>query len=385
MDDDKKHYKYGGSTIELTGLCPGSAKARVEHGPTAGGPAAERGIRIHSRVEQLFKNPKDKKGALKEDEELIAQGVLTTLIEVAAELGFSKEDLLVEEQVTLHEFHIDAGGALDYGAFKVFGDLLIIDLKAGARFVSAFENIQEIFYGCCLLQRLDPFIRASLVNAHFIILQPEQQPPYEVQVRRWTIPVGELSAWQAQIKLIIDRAENNPDLRIAGDHCEGKYCPVRATCETRLQYLNEKSLGVFDELLAGNTPNVSCGGRLAEFLKVIPEFEAWCKSVKEHAKQQLMTMPDAIPGWGLEDAYGNRTWVNDKELEKKAKELGLKPDEYRPRSLIGPAPFERLLKAKKLECDLTPLVKRPYTGVKLTQTENPVNGLAELFADQLVT
>ena len=88
----------------------------------------------------------------------------------------------------------------------------------------------------------------------------------------------------------------------------------------------------------------------------------------------------AVPGWTLQDGQGNRAWIDDKEVMAKAKEAGLKQDEFAPRSLIGPAPFERLLKAKKLALDLTPLVQRPNIGAKLVQAKNGTKTLEEVFS-----
>lgn len=370
-----EHEKYGGSTIELTALCPGSAKARKEIGSTEGGPAAKRGTRIHERIEILFKNPANKAYLEKDDEELIAQGVLTTLIEVAAEHGITRDDIEVEKKVMLFP---DAGGKLDYGAFRIFGDLFIADCKSGFNQIMAESNLQMLFYGLGYLKDLDPFIARSLINAHFIILQPDTEAPYEVRVRKWTIPIEELLAYEGYFKSIIDKAEANPDLRIAGDHCESGYCPARATCPVYKSDLDERSQGAFLNLLEGKSESPGRGQRLSEQLTAIPLIEKWCDAVKADAKLVLMQDPTGVPGWTLRDGLGNRTWKDEKEVIAFAKTLGLKPDEYNPRYMIGPKPFEDLLKAKKLEATLDELVDRPNIGAKLTKAKTET--LVDVFA-----
>ncbi len=373
-----RHFKYGGSTIERVELCPGSVKAIQALGERSAGPAAERGTRIHARLEQLMANPKSKT-ALSKDEEAVAQAALPVLLQLAAEHGFTPEDLQIEQQLTLHEVHDDAGGTPDIFAFKAFGDLFVPDLKTGRNFVSAEENLQLIFYGCCVMQSLDVFTRSTINNAHFIIIQPEQQPPYQVHVRKWSIPAAKLADYQQRFSAAILRAEAEPDKRIAGEHCEGKYCDARTTCPAYQAFLNERSAGAMFLAVAGEQPKAGRGAELAAQLKAVPLLKAFCKAVEDDAKQELLTAPGSIPGWSLADSYGNRAWKDDKAVLAKAKELKLKPEEYNPRSLISPAAFERLLKTKQLDVAvMSELVERPYSGVKLAESKEA--DLAEKFA-----
>lgn len=382
-----EHEKYGGSTIELTSLCPGSAKARQEIGETPSGKAAERGTRIHKRIEELFHAPTVLQTPLKDDEELIAQGVLTTLVETAAEHGVNKSDIEIEKKVLLW---VDAGGKLDYGAFRIFGDMFIADCKSGFNQVMAESNMQMLFYGVGYLKSLDPFIAASLKNAHFVILQPSTEPPYEVTVRKWTIPIEELRSYEGYFKSVIDKTEANPDLRVAGDHCEAGYCPARATCSVYIEHEDQRSHGAFRKLLAGEKTSPARGQQLADQLAVVPLIEKWCEAVKADAKLVLMQDSAGVPGWTLRDGLGNRAWKDEKAVIALAKELGLKPDEYNPRHMIGPKPFEDLIIAKKranllakeVDVNLDPLVDRPNLGAKLAKAK--IESLSEMFSGALI-
>lgn len=374
MTDEKKHYKFGGSTIERTALCPGSVKAIEELGKLSSGVAAERGTRIHTRIEQLL-TPGAASITLKADEEKIAQTTLQALLNLTTELGYTRRDLLIEHQLVLKDISDEAGGTPDLYALQACGDLLVVDFKFGYNYVEHTDNQQLIFYACAVMQNLDPFTRASINDVHLVILQPYDD---DVHPRRWTFPASEIPTYEEYFKNVIEKAKSNPDTRIPGNHCQDKYCSARATCNPYQAWLNDQSANSFLSAIAGEAPTVGRGERLAMQLKAVPMIEAWCKAVKEDAKQVLMQTANGVPGWTLAQSYGDRYWKDEKAFAKKAKELGFKPAQYITKKFVTPAAFERLLKADKIDYKITELVDRPYSGVKLV--EGKATDLAELIA-----
>lgn len=388
-----EHMKYGGSTIELTELCPGSIKAKGASSSASAGAAADRGTRIHGYVEQLWAgevfdgfletiiNPEELK---------CAAALVTALKELVAKHNFTYEQVKMEQMVTLHEIHPEAGGKADHVAYKVFGDLLVADTKTGYNYVSVEDSPQLAFYTEGVLESLDDFTRASIRNITFAILQSSTEPPYEVAVREWTISKEDFEnkyAYPARFKRVIDRAEAEPDLRIPGEHCEAKYCNARVTCPAYINYLGERSLGSLARLMQGETTvKPDLGTRLSEQAKVVPLIEKWCKAIKEEVKTQLMKNPENVPDWELVDSYGDRTWNDVKEIDKVAKGFGIKPTELVNSEHISPAQFEKLLKSKKLKIEpdapqdkqLEKYTSRPFSGLKIAQKKT--TGLVQQFA-----
>lgn len=365
-----KHYKYGGSTIRRTELCPGSAKAAQEVGPVDAGAAADRGTRIHEKAAELW-NAYGSHTPFKliTEEDCVAYKLIHALYLILDKHGFSDYSKVnIEKQYALKEVHPEAGGTADADASKAFGDLLVVDFKTGYLNVAAIDNLQLAFYACGVLQNLDPFTRASLNNVHMVILQAEQEEPYEVHVREWTLPASDLETIYAErFKRIITEAEAHPDKRTPGDHCQDYFCPVRGSCEARIQYLNEQAGGVLFQALEGESLRPPRGQRLADLLRIKPQLIDLLNAAEKESKDLLKQVPDAIPGWTIVETMSNREWSDPEKVRAKAKELGLKLDEYAPRELVGPAPFEKLCKKNKVECDLEALVQRRATGVKLKE------------------
>lgn len=395
MEEEKKHFKFGGSTIHRTELCPGSTDPIVALGDISAGPAAERGTRIHARVEALWNGEKSE--ALKADEEIIAEKTVFSIKQLANSLGFNEDDIKVERSFILKEISDEAGGTTDICGHVPFGDLLIGDNKFGYNTVLADDNLQLAFYAIGYLQSLDPFTRATLVNAHLVILQPEKEPPYEVKVRRWTVPVAKLEAvYGARIRAAIERQKANPDLRVPGEHCAQKYCPLQATCPAYQMWLDDKSAGAFTAALQGEVAPIGHGVELAKRAKAIPFLKAYLKNLQDALQNQCRVSPGSVPGWSLEPSLGNRSWVDEKVVEKWAKEIGLAINDFKPRVFLSPNQFTELLKAKKVTAKKADAVEitlamdaaigevNTYTtrldgAQKLVQVEETADEMAEKF------
>lgn len=395
--EDKPHAKYGGSAIELTMLCPGSAKAKAAC-PKTTGPAAERGTRIHAWLEKylLGKYAKDaKKNKLTKrdlEEAQIAAHAGLAIKEVAAEFGFQPNELIVEENLPFLPFKDVAGGTPDVGAYRAFSDLLVVDLKAGRNYVDPEKNYQLLFYAILLWYKMDVVTRGTINNVHCVIVQPDQEPPYHANVRRWSLPAEMLSEYEQLFIGVIERAEQNPDLRIPGDHCEAKYCDARSMCPAYKAWVNDKSMGLLVAALEGKElPPMNEIESIVQILNCKSKLIDLIKQAEETATALLKTDPNAVPGWSLEDKYSNRAWESETLAEKAAKEMGLKVDDYKPRELLSPAKMEALIKAKKKDDEklpeeerkfsnaALPPVSREYAGVKLVPARKET-GLAALVA-----
>lgn len=387
------HMKYGGSTIELVELCPGSPKAKAQIGPVSAGAAADRGTRIHKLVEQLWQGfyEDDFLNPTKLEELECAKALVVALTDLVKKHGFTISEVRMEQAVTLHEIHPEAGGIADHVAYRAFGDLLVADTKTGYNYVSVEDSPQLAFYTEGALESMDDFTRASIRNITFAILQSGTEPPYEVSVREWTISKEDYEnkyAYPARFKTAIERAESQPDLRIAGEHCEAKYCNARTTCPAYLNYKNESGFNTLNRLMDGEKIDVKAvrGAKLGELAKALAGLDNLQKQVKDDIKTELMKDKTSVPGWELVDSYGSRVWKDAKQIEAIAREHKIKDSEIHVKTLVTPPQFEKLLKTMKQKLDpntawdkqLESYTERPYIGLRIAATKE--TGLIQQFA-----
>ncbi len=371
------HYPIGGSKIELYEQCPGAVKASEPYKGQRAGPAAQRGTRIHAYTELIWNQTFAGHKMTKEDKELIKTldqverqtglAFVEALKLLCQKYGFKPEDVQIAQQFAfVPEI---AGGTPDAFCFRAFGDLLMVDFKTGSMPVHAMENLQLLFYICTILRNLDSLTASTFESVHLVILQSDPEAPI-INVDTWSISASQLAEYDGRFANIVRRAVEHPDLRIPGDHCVNMWCPARATCPERLAMLNEESLGVFDEALAGNFQHPH-GERLAAFLKVVPAFVDWIDTVKNEAKELIKTTPKAVPGWYLGKHVVKHAWNNDKEVKAKAKELGIETKEIEEKKLISKTQMEKLLKIKGLDASWIAEMTHEIATDTLKQGEAP--------------
>ena len=351
------HKTFSASSMSLISLCPGSVEAKKALPEKVTSEAAESGTRIHTLFEQYMKGdltPPPKK--LTGDELVEAQIAAIAGLEakrILSEIGLTMDDCEMEKLRDLAEGYEDAGGSSDLDGYRAFGDMVVMDLKTGRQQVAAEENLQLLTYAVAKLNSLDPFTRVCLNNCHMIILQPDQEPPHDVTVRKWTVPVADLLAYEALLKGIVDRARRNPHEREAGPHCKDKYCDARATCPAYIHWINEQSDGTVGRVLAGE--KLSADDVMLSILNVSSELTDLVEQAKKLAKGKLEINPDTVPGWYLQPMTA-REWENEKQAEKELKALGFKIDDIAPRKFVSVAQAEKLIKARKLDATLPAVV-----------------------------
>lgn len=385
------HYPIGGSSFELAEQCPASVKERLAQGDRKGGPLAEKGNRIHSYIEliwtqqyagrKLSKDEKDLIKTLTEDERKTGIALVEALKGIATKHGFDPASVKLEQQLSfLGTF---AGGTYDAGMWKAFGSIIVVDFKTGYNQIEAEENIQGIFYLCTLIRNLSKMMLATVTDAWFYIAQPDEAGL--IVVKGWNVSIEKLAEYDGRIALVVQRAKENPDLYVPGDHCKDMWCKVAATCKAHEDYRNTKTQGRLALIKQGGKfMPTNDGAKLAEELDALPHLEAMASAIKKykdelqaHARAIMEKTPDAVPRYKLVDSLGNRTWSTpEKDLVKKLKETGLKTDDIYERSMLGPAPIERLFKVKK--ADLLAKVKSDLTDPAVA--EAAVTALAALEA-----
>lgn len=377
---ETKHYPVGGSTIERIMLCPGSRAACEKLPPMPAGKAAERGTRIHTRVEDIFYGRKSKEKP-SVDEDRVAQAMYAKLIEVATSLGFAKEELKVEEQIAFLSIHpTDAGGTPDVVASRAFGDLLVVDFKTGVNFVGANENIQLLFYAAAhYFEKLDELTRMTLGNVHVVILQPDMNDHSVIHSRIWTAPASRLAGDKERFHAAVANSILRDWERIPGNHCEDKYCDARSVCVEYKAWLNKSTddqlFDLVDKANKGQKLEPTANGiALAPLLKAKAKVVKFFEAAEKLAIAELTANAEAVPGYMLEPGQGQSRWADEKAVETAAKKAGLKIDDYKPRSFCTITKFKELTKGKLTEDEVKALTVRPETDSKLK--EKPTSNIA---------
>lgn len=387
------HLKIGGSSIKRTGLCSGSVAAIEALGERKGGDAAERGTRIHAWFEKYMTGdlkPTGRKIVQRDiDEARIAALAGLKTKEVITSLGMRIDQFKVEEMLVFHPDYPEAGGTPDMDGAEQYEDMAVIDLKCGNGQIDPEQNEQLLFYACARLNNMDPYLRATLTDCHLIIVQPNEDGS-EVAVRKWTLPVADLHAWEALFRTYIDRVRTNPNDRTPGDHCKELWCDARTTCLSYLNWVDQSANNTLAGFAppAGSTP----GQTLAHLLNVDKNVSDLLKQAKEDAKSLLMRDPEGVPGYYLDtDVLGDREWENAKAAEKALKTAGFSVDEVAPRKLLSVAQTEKLVKARisafasvpekveeceKLKVFALPPITRPPGAPRLKKGTAPVNTMA---------
>jgi RecB family exonuclease len=383
-----EHFIYGGSAIERVIACPGSTAAIAVHGKREAGPAAERGTRIHEWLEKYLtgsyaKAAKSKKLSKQSQEEAkIAASAGLKIKELAAKHGFRPNQMVVEKKLCFKSVSEKAGGTPDVYLAQALGSLVVIDLKTGNKQVSAEENLQLLFYACAVVDNLDAFTANAIEDVVLYIVQPDQEAPYDCQVREWSIPSTRLGEYRELFRTAIQAAENNPqDLR-AGNHCEDLYCDARTTCPAYRAWLNERSSGLLDALVSGTkVSDIKLQGEeLAKLLSIKTALNNLLKKAEEDAIALLRQNPDSVPGYTLEDKLSNRKWADPEAVLRTAHDLGLEPSQVMVTEVISPAKFEALLKEHGLPEGLAPATVREPAGQALAKSKAPKLSAFEVAA-----
>ena len=378
------HVKYAASAMARTILCSASvgAIAALPASARQSGEAADRGTRIHKWYEMYMtgaysKDSKKAKGQDKEEAAIAAAAGLATK-KIAAELGFPAASLKSEKFFTLGSVHPECGGTSDIHAVVPFGDLLVVDLKAGQNYVDAEMNYQGLVYLASVYESLDPLTQFGIKNCHFVIVQPAQTAPYECRVQVWTITKEEMITLLQVIKKAVNEAETNPQFR-PGEHCRDKYCDARTTCSAYIEWANQKSLGALAHAMEGTvlTPpdkatDPQWAARIASLLAAEPFITDLIKEAKKQALQALTLDPNAVPGYGISTGVGHRKWTDEKAVEAELKAMKLKLDVYAPREILSPSQLEKVMAVKELPEKLQALVIQPSTApsVKPVKQDN---------------
>ena len=378
------HLKYGGSTAARTMGCPAWQRLSEEVPFTHDGsnPAADEGTMLHNCMEELYGPRSDATVALLLDEgreykgQHLTQELVDTKLLPATEAMTELLDIhnitgwLVEPFVKIDD---DIGGSIDFlGLSSDKKTLVVLDYKFGFVPVGVENNKQLLFYA--LAAATDPETMALFDAVDKVVLAVIQPNDNGDDLQTWEIDMDTVDRFETDYLNAVDLTEDPQAMPKSGSWC--KYCPAHATCPVKT--------GV---ALKATRINELTADKLAEYLPMAEEVEAWAKEVKKLAHEQL-EFGTPIKGYKLVNKRATRVWNDVSGVEKKVRlAKKIKLEEGFDLKLKSPAQMEKLCKEKKVDFkSYSQYISSVSTGTTLAKESDkrpaalPVQGLAQLNA-----
>jgi hypothetical protein len=231
------------------------------------------------------------------------------------------------------------GGTADIVGWSLRNNLFAVgDLKTGdGHMVWSTENKQLMFYAwLAVLQYKSQFKFTDDTVIRLYIIQPSDRRDDPLDY--WDTTFREIISFGDEFKLAVRESESGQGEPCAGEWCS--YCPAMATCPAKTGLITASK-----RIPAKST-------ELADLIKamnMVDDVEAWCKSVRKVAHEQLEEGVK-IDGFKLVPKRASRIWTDGEAAEKKAKGMrGLYAEDYYDQKLKSPTQIEKVCKAKGVD------------------------------------
>ena len=253
---------------------------------------------------------------------------------------------LIEQRVHYGRWVPKAFGTLDAGVLTETV-VRIIDLKYG-KGVQAFAeyNYQLMIYALGVIHDYDLYdFKEFILTIH--------QPRLE-HVDEFKIGITELLDWaENYVKPIAARALL-PGAEIkAGDHC--MFCPAKATCKTREEYVMKTVLNDFENLDSGEREVLFLSNEeIGLILPKLAGIKNWCGAVAAHARSEVAkgtTIPNPDTGdYKMVEGRSTRVWKNENmAIAGLALEVEDTDAMWEPKKLLSPAKAEKVVGKGELD------------------------------------
>lgn len=309
-------------------------------------PKAERGSMLHSRGEEALDSESDDVlEGLDPDDRASVQDYVNY---VRGHEGWTK---FFEFWSQLTD---QCGGTSDCVMVSPDGrHLKVVDYKSGAWYVDPAENSQLVIYGAGVLKEIES-IYDEIEDVSLVIVQPACGNYGE-----WETTALDLRYRGEQIKARVrEIMDGDAEFNPGDETC--KFCPGREICPAhaeygmmaaRLDFENrewdegeEDDWMEINELLRKDPSYLT----LSEKMRIVPLAKAWCKTIEDSVRTNVLADPDSVPGWKAVEGRRLRSWTGEEERAKAEKYLrrqGFKKgDLYSPPSFVSPSAAERLFK-----------------------------------------
>lgn len=377
-----EHAKYSPSSLSRVAACPGS----VAHCAGRSSPESEyalEGRRAHYLAERALQHDGELRKGMKlfkegifggdpanpfcpPDEMIDAIGVYVNHVR-----GLTAEVKRYEERVKVRE---DLWGTADALAWEELGTLYVVDFKYGAGLpVAAVGNLQLASYALGALNALED---VPILGLEIHVVQPRSG---DGDVKKWVI--DEVPTWREEwtkrIEAIVSAAEAPNAPKTPGEHC--RFCPGILDCPETTRLAKAANTLMTDDRIQGNLEKTATN-TLLEFHEKGPAVKIFLNRVYDELLRRA-TAGVEIERHKLVDKVGNLAWkVDEKEVAKHLKSLGLKSKDFEVKKLKTPTQLKKVLGES-----LSDFADRPHRGVELVHESDkrPVARSTEELDDVL--
>lgn len=235
----------------------------------------------------------------------------------------------------------------------VDGDILrVYELKYGYKIKEPYGNTQ-LLLGALAFFRPGEHRLISLE-----VFQPRPHHP-SGKHRKWVLDGDELMKWAAWLEGCVERAYGENPIATPGDQCN--YCARRGGCHSLMANVN----AAFEIIATNHTPRPLPAADLGHELGFLTQLEKMLKARKSGIATEALARAkkgEFIPGWMLEEKFGDRRWTNE-DVEMR-------------RILTGVDPHKKVLKSpaevEKEGGNVDHLAKQPFVGVGLKPFKSTV-------------
>jgi hypothetical protein len=345
------------SSLDRYMKCPGFAQM-TDTLPNLSNPAAEEGTAAGELLQAMLEQR-----SLKPNVSGVAKNGVRFDSDMYFHLSPIAQEILNKNVMISCEERIDwapCPGIAIRGQFDIqyiIGDTLYIeDLKYGWKIVDVKENWQLLGYAIGCLIKLPN--RPKYIQ--FTIHQP--RPHHEDgRSRVWRIDLELLTGYYNMIQSQMTKIVSGSRELITGSHC--KYCPAAAN---RCPAISHSMYDGIERVMYDFKQDDLTEVEIAEQLRLLEDVASLVK-IKQDSLNDLACMKlkegKSIPGYGLEEKFGDRSWKADVTPEAIECLTGLVIVE---KVIMSPAKAEKLGVDKKLVKDL---VERKFTGVKAVKKD----------------
>lgn len=367
---ERAHSKIGASSMDRWAHCPGSVALCETIPAKASSSYAAEGTKAHELAEAILQRElmgKSTKAGL----ELIATAPdeMRDAVQIYVDwvLEHPATAKHIEHRFDLSSLYAGLFGTADFVGFDpTTSKLTIADYKHGAGvMVSPERNSQMMYYALGALMTLG--YKADTVE--IVVVQPRctfAGDPGQL-IRSWSLPAFELLDFAADLIEAAKATESPNAPLVSGNHC--RFCPASGVCPKLESQALEAAKTEFskENKIVPYSPE-----RLAQVLALLPEIEAWAKSVREFAYSEAVA--GRVPaGFKLVDKRATRQWVAETDAKEALLMLGFEEgDILETPSLKSPAQIEKIIKGSKeaKAAILSPLVKQVSTGTTLVPDDD---------------
>lgn len=319
--------KASASNLDRIAACPGSHAA--EQGmPYKPSEAAQEGTMLHD----VMSGVRDTKGLTSGQRRYISYCSEQGRALLAEHVDAEKPEVVKEwyAQARLLDHIVSAKSD-----FTAWGETkaLVIDWKFGREPVDRAEvNLQLRPYAIIAAQE-KPAIELTTVA----IVQPTVAPEDRVTVAQYTRE--DILQAKEQLNDILVVAAKTDAKRTPGAHC--RYCKALGT--NRCPESTEQAMSLAP---LTNAQVMPVGAELAKFLEAKVLLKPMLEALENHAREQLQSDPDSIPGWHLTDDIPIRTLPDVETAWAAADAAGVTAAEFMAACSVGVGALEEKMRAK---------------------------------------